>query len=46
MPTEAIICDAVIASALDSKLDVIVSRKIGAPQNSELAIGAVMLSQT
>jgi len=32
----------VIASELDAKLDVVVSRKIGAPYNPELAIGAVM----
>jgi putative phosphoribosyl transferase len=32
----------VIASELDAKLDVVVSRKIGAPNNPELAIGAVM----
>jgi predicted phosphoribosyltransferase len=32
----------VIASALGLDLDIIVSRKIGAPDNPELAIGAVM----
>jgi putative phosphoribosyl transferase len=32
----------VIASELDAKLDVVVSRKISAPNNPELAIGAVM----
>src|ERR1051326_1122627 len=32
----------VIASMLGVKLDVIVTRKIGAPDNPELAIGAVM----
>jgi|SRR5215212_2967670 len=32
----------VIASELNAKLDVVVSRKIGAPNNPELAIGAVM----
>jgi len=32
----------VVASRLGAKLDIVVSRKIGAPYNSELAIGAVM----
>ena len=32
----------VIASALGAKLDVVVPRKLGAPYNPELAIGAVM----
>lgn len=32
----------VIAKALGIKLDIIVSRKVGAPSNPELAIGAVM----
>jgi putative phosphoribosyl transferase len=32
----------IIASTLNRKLDIIVSRKIGAPDNPELAIGAVM----
>ncbi len=36
-----VIADAV-ASFLDCKLDIIVSRKIGAPHNPELAIGAVL----
>jgi putative phosphoribosyl transferase len=31
-----------VASSLGAKLDIVVSRKIGAPYNSELAIGAVM----
>ncbi len=42
IPRGGVVTGDVIASALDSKLDVIVSRKIGAPHNSELAIGAVM----
>jgi len=32
----------VVASSLGAKLDIVVSRKLGAPYNSELAIGAVM----
>ncbi|MFL6382567.1 MAG: phosphoribosyltransferase [Nitrososphaeraceae archaeon] len=32
----------VISNILDAKLDIVVSRKIGAPDNPELAIGAVM----
>ena len=32
----------VVASRLGAKLGIVVSRKIGAPYNSELAIGAVM----
>jgi predicted phosphoribosyltransferase len=42
IPRGGVITGDVIASALDAKLDVIVSRKIGAPYNPELAIGAVM----
>jgi putative phosphoribosyl transferase len=42
IPRGGVVTGDVIASALDSKLDVIVSRKIGAPHNPELAIGAVM----
>jgi len=42
IPRGGVITGDVIASALDTKLDVIVSRKIGAPDNPELAIGAVM----
>ena len=37
----AVVADT-IATVLDCKLDIIVSRKIGAPQNPELAIGAVL----
>src|SRR5215213_4299869 len=42
IPRGGIIIGDVIASELDAKLDVVVSRKIGAPNNPELAIGAVM----
>ena len=42
IPRGGVVTGDVIASALDSKLDVIASRKIGAPHNPELAIGAVM----
>jgi putative phosphoribosyl transferase len=42
VPRGGVVTGDVIASALDSKLDVIVSRKIGVPHNPELAIGAVM----
>jgi putative phosphoribosyl transferase len=42
IPRGGVVTGDVVASALDSKLDVIVSRKIGAPHNPELAIGAVM----
>src|SRR5512133_3601454 len=38
IPRGGVITGDVIASALDTKLDVIVSRKIGAPHNPELAI--------
>ena len=42
IPRGGVITGDVIASALNAKLDIVVSRKIGAPYNSELAIGAVM----
>ena len=42
IPRGGIIIGDVIASELGAKLDVVVSRKIGAPFNPELAIGAVM----
>ena len=42
IPRGGVIIGDVIASELDAKLDVVVSRKIGAPNNPELAIGAVM----
>jgi putative phosphoribosyl transferase len=42
IPRGGIIIGNVIATELDAKLDIIVSRKIGAPDNPELAIGAVM----
>jgi putative phosphoribosyl transferase len=42
IPRGGVIIGDVIASNLGSGLDIVVSRKIGAPSNSELAIGAVM----
>src|SRR5215210_3476886 len=42
IPRGGVIIGDVIASELDAKLDVVISRKIGAPNNPELAIGAVM----
>ena len=42
IPRGGVIIGDVIASEFDAKLDVVVSRKIGAPYNPELAIGAVM----
>ena len=42
IPRGGVIIGDVIASELNAKLDVVVSRKIGAPNNPELAIGAVM----
>src|ERR671919_1484158 len=42
IPRGGIIIGDIVASELDAKLDVVVSRKIGAPNNPELAIGAVM----
>jgi putative phosphoribosyl transferase len=42
IPRGGVVIGDVIASELGAKLDVVVSRKIGAPFNTELAIGAVM----
>ena len=42
IPRGGIIIGDVIASKLDAELDIIVSKKIGAPNNDELAIGAIM----
>jgi putative phosphoribosyl transferase len=42
IPRGGVIIGDVIASELDAKLDMVVSRKIGAPDNPELAVGAVM----
>jgi putative phosphoribosyl transferase len=42
IPRGGIIIGDIVASELAAKLDVVVSRKIGAPNNPELAIGAVM----
>lgn len=42
IPRGGVITGNVIASDLGAKLDIIVSRKIGAPDNPEFAIGAVM----
>lgn len=42
IPRGGVVTGDVVASRLGAKLDIVVSRKIGAPHNSELAIGAVM----
>jgi len=42
IPRGGVVTGDVIAKELGSKLDIIVSRKVGAPDNPELAIGAVM----
>jgi putative phosphoribosyl transferase len=42
IPRGGIVIGDVISNMLHAKLDIIVSRKIGAPDNPELAIGAVM----
>jgi putative phosphoribosyl transferase len=41
IPRGGVVIGDVIAASLGAKLDIIVSRKIGAPTNPELAIGAV-----
>jgi putative phosphoribosyl transferase len=42
VPRGGIIIGDIVASGLAARVDVVVSRKIGAPNNPELAIGAVM----
>ena len=42
IPRGGVVVADAIATVLDCKLDIIVSRKIGAPHNPELAIGAVL----
>lgn len=42
IPRGGVVIADVIAKSLDAMLDVVVPRKLGAPYNSELAIGAVM----
>jgi putative phosphoribosyl transferase len=42
IPRGGVVIGDAVASSLGAKLDIVVSRKIGAPYNSELAIGAVM----
>jgi predicted phosphoribosyltransferase len=42
IPRGGVVTGDVVASILGARLDIVVSRKIGAPYNSELAIGAVM----
>jgi len=42
IPRGGIIIGDIIASKLDAELDIIVSKKIGAPYNDELAIGAII----
>jgi putative phosphoribosyl transferase len=42
IPRGGVVIGDILSSILDIKLDIIVSRKIRAPDNPELAIGAVM----
>ena len=42
IPRGGVVIGDIVATKLDAKLDLVVSRKIGAPFNPELAIGAVM----
>jgi len=42
IPRGGVVTGDVIASNIGAKLDIVVSRKVGAPYNSEVAIGAVM----
>src|SRR4030095_16199654 len=42
IPRGGVIIGDIISRILNAKLDVIVSRKIGAPYNPELALGAIM----
>ena len=42
VPRGGVVIGNIISRILDAKLDVVVSRKIGAPYNAELAVGAVM----
>lgn len=42
IPRGGVITGDIVAKILDAPLDVVVSRKIGSPNNPELAIGAVM----
>ena len=42
IPRGGVVIGDIIASIFNARLDIIVSRKIGAPDNPELAIGAVM----
>ena len=42
IPRGGVIIGDIVASILGFSLDIVVSRKIGAPSNSEFAIGAVI----
>src|SRR5215217_1458487 len=42
IPRGGVVIGDIISNTLHAKLDIVVSRKIGAPDNPELAIGAVM----
>ena len=42
IPRGGVVTGDVIASILNAELDIVVSRKVASPYNSELAIGAVM----
>ena len=42
IPRGGVIIGDIVAAKLNAKLDVVVSRKIGAPSDPEVAIGAIM----
>src|ERR687884_415334 len=42
IPRGGVVIGDIMSNLLHAKLDIVVSRKIGAPNNPELAIGAVM----
>jgi len=46
VPRGGVVVAAEVAAALEAPLDVLIARKIGSPQNEELAIGAVAVDGT
>src|SRR5690606_7008900 len=46
LPRGGVVVAAAVAAALDAPLDILVVRKIGAPDQMELAIGAVVDGET
>ncbi len=46
IPSGGVVLGEVVASYFRCKLDIVVSRKMGAPSNKELAIGAVCLMKS